>query len=328
VFFPHHPIPLNPPVFLANDSDGSYREDELPHPTGMTVPEPTKPSTTPKSGIVWLASFPKSGNTWTRAFLHNLAKVLAREGGVQNINEMGRFSAGEPAKARFTELLGHEPSNDNREEIASIRHRVHERLAEEHDGLVFVKTHNALVTDRGTTTVNFAVTSGAIYIVRNPLDVAISYANHLGRSVDEAIAMMGQTGAETNVNDKQVYEVFGSWSEHVGSWTRKPHPAIYVMRYEDMLAEPQKTFAGLVQHLLIDARRHQIAKAIEQSSFENLQQQEKEGGFLERPERASAAFFREGRAGQWKEVLTRAQIDRMVNDHGEQMQRFGYLPAE
>jgi hypothetical protein len=77
---------------------------------------------------------------------------------------------------------------------------------------------------------------------------------------------------------------------------------------------------------LIEARPRQIAKAIERSSFENLQQQEKESGFLERPEKASAGFFREGRAGQWKEVLTKAQIDRIVQDHGEQMKRFGYLP--
>jgi Sulfotransferase domain len=284
------------------------------------------PSMPPKSGIVWLASFPKSGNTWTRAFLHNLAKVLSLETDSQNINELGRFSAGEPAKERFTELLGHEPTNDNLEEIAHIRHRVQEKLADEHEGLVFIKTHNALVTDRGSTTINFAVTSGAIYIVRNPLDVAISYAHHIGRSIDQAIEQMGLEGAESRVGEKQVYEVLGSWSEHVASWTQKPHPAIYVMRYEDMLADPKKTFGGLVDHLLIKARPRQIAKAIARSSFKNLQEQEKEGGFRERPEKASASFFREGRAGQWKDVLTKTQVDRIVKDHGAQMMRFGYLP--
>lgn len=293
----------------------------------MTSLHSARPSKAPKSGIVWLASFPKSGNTWTRAFLHNLAKILSLESGAQDINELGRFSAGEPAKARFTALLGHEPTDDNRAEIANIRHRVQETLADEQAGLVFVKTHNALVTDRGSTTINFAVTSGAIYIVRNPLDVAISYAHHLGRSIDRAIEMIGQDGAETRVTDKQVYEVFGSWSEHVRSWTRKPHPAIYVMRYEDMLADPKKTFGGLVEHLLIEARPKQIAKAIELSSFKNLQAQEKEGGFRERPEKASANFFRDGRAGQWREILTKPQIDRIVGDHGEQMKRFGYLPT-
>jgi hypothetical protein len=293
----------------------------------MSTSPAARESTAPKSGIVWLASFPKSGNTWTRAFLHNLAKILSLETESQNINELGRFSAGEPAKARFTEALGHEPTDDNREEIAKIRHCVQEKLADEQEGLVFVKTHSALVTDRGSVTINFAVTSGAIYIVRNPLDVAISYAHHIGRSIDEAIDLMALEGAETRVTEKQVYEVFGSWSEHVRSWTRKPHPAIYVMRYEDMLADPKKTFGGLVEHLLIEARPRQIAKAIQRSSFKNLQEQERESGFRERPEKASADFFREGRAEQWKEVLTKAQIDRIVKDHGEQMERFGYLPT-
>ena len=113
------------------------------------------------------------------------------------------------------------------------------------EGLIFVKTHQAIVVDRGHPTINFAVTAGAIYIVRNPLDVAISYAHHLGQPIDFAIDFLNLKNAETSVTAKQVYEVYGSWSQHVLSWTRKPHPAIYVMRYEDMLGEPAKNFRRL-----------------------------------------------------------------------------------
>jgi hypothetical protein len=66
-------------------------------------------------------------------------------------------------------------------------------------------------------------------------------------------------------------------------------------------------------------------KAIDWSSFDNLKSQEQEDGFKEKPEHAER-FFREGRAGQWKEILTPAQVDRIVKDRGEQMARFGYLP--
>jgi len=192
-------------------------------------------------------------------------------------------------------------------------------------GLIFIKPHQGLVVDRGHVTINFAVTSGAIYIVRNPLDVAISYAHHLGRSIDRAIEFMNRQNAEVSGNDKQVYEVYGSWSQHVMSWTRKPHPAIYVMRYEDMLNEPQKTFGALAQHLLFKPSDEQLTDAIDRSSFERLREQEEKDGFRERPEKAER-FFREGRAGQWKEVLTPQQVQRIVDAHGEQMQRFGYLP--
>jgi hypothetical protein len=239
---------------------------------------------------------------------------------------MGRFSTWEIRKPNYTEALGFEPTDEHRNEIAAVRHQVQQRIADEYDGLIFVKTHQALVIDRGHSTINFAVTSGAVYIVRNPLDVAISYAHHMGRSIDETIESIGTRDIETATTDKAVYEVYGSWSQHVHSWTRKPHPAIYVMRYEDMVAEPTRTFGCLVRHMLLDATPGQLAEAIDRSSFEKLRAQEERDGFRERPEMAKR-FFREGRVGQWRDILTSAQVDRVVRDHGDEMARFGYLPG-
>jgi len=103
---------------------------------------------------------------------------------------------------------------------------------------------------------------------------------------------------------------------------------LHVVRYEDLLADTQSAFAAMARHLLLDSTRRRLIKAIEQSSFARLQAQEREKGFRERPASADQNFFREGRAGQWKAVLTSAQIDRVVRDHGEQMRRFGYLPLD
>src|ERR1700733_13863040 len=103
--------------------------------------------TGPKPGIVWVASFPKSGNTWTRTFLHNLAKILSGEDEAQSINQMGRFSTWEIRKPYYTDALGFEPTDEHRDQIAAARHQVQQRIADEHDGLVFVKTHQALVLD-------------------------------------------------------------------------------------------------------------------------------------------------------------------------------------
>jgi Sulfotransferase domain len=278
-----------------------------------------------QSGIVWIASYPKSGNTWARAFLHNLVRVRNGEGGEQDINEMARFSTWELDKLQYAKFLGFAPDNTkHRPEIAATRHKVQQEIADSVSGLVFVKTHNALVLDRGHSTINFAVTTGAVYVIRNPLDIAISYAHHGGVSIDETIEIMAAKDAETAGSDGAIYEVQGSWSQHVGSWTGKPHRAVHVMRYEDMLADPMKAFGALAQHLLLAPTRRQLKKAIELSSFARLQAQERGKGFRERPPAADASFFREGRAGQWKEQLTPLQIDRIVRDHGEQMQRFGY----
>src|SRR5438477_2055149 len=161
----------------------------------------------PRSGIVWLASYPKSGNTWTRAFVHNLIHVTSGTAQAQQINDLNQFSMGSAAKPFFEEVLGFAPTNQHRDQIAAARARVQQHVADAVEGLIFIKTHQGLVVDRGHVTINFAVTSGAIYIVRNPLDVAISYAHHLGRSIDRAIEFMNRQNAEVSGNDKQGYEV-------------------------------------------------------------------------------------------------------------------------
>ena len=282
----------------------------------------------PKSGIIWLASFPKSGNTWTRTFLHNLTQILqVGEAEEQDINAMNRFSTWEIMKPRYKDILGFDPTNEHRREIAAVRHKVQQQIASENEGMLFVKTHHALVMDRGYTTINTAVTSGAVYIVRNPLDVAISYAHHMSVSIDEAIKLMATENIETPLTEKTVYEVYGSWSQHVWSWTRTPHRAIYVMRYEDMLRDPEKYFGGLARHLLFNPDAAQLAQAIELSSFEKLKKQEEAKGFNEKPKKAQR-FFREGKSGQWQAVLSEEQIRRVINDHGEQMKRFGYITSD
>lgn len=290
-------------------------------------PESTVPGQPTRPGIVWIASYPKSGNTWVRAFLHNLVRLQKGEHGAQDINEMARFSTWDLDKKRYAEFLGFEPDNvRHRAEIAATRHAVHRRIADTSDGVVFIKTHNCLVTDRGHSTINFDVTSGAIYVLRNPLDVAISYAHHAGITVDKAIEEMSLPDAESRGNEDTVYEVVGSWSQHVWSWTRNPHRALHVMRYEDIVAGPETAFGALARHLVLNPTRRALKKAVAFSSFTRLQAQEAEKGFRERPPRADGNFFREGRAGQWKDVLTPAQVDRIIRDHGEQMSRFGYLP--
>ena len=278
------------------------------------------------TGIVWLASYPRSGNTWTRHFLHNLFAVMDHQRDKpHDINGLGEYTLWDIAAQRFEKAAGKPVAGMTRAEIAAVRASVQRRIADEASGPVFVKTHNALVMDRGHATISMAATSGAIYIVRNPLDVAISFAAHFGIGLDDAIERMGRTGLETEVGEHVVHEVYGSWSENVASWTRKPHRAILVVRYEDLLAKPLETFARLANHLLLSPSPDQLAEAIALSSFEKLQEQERTRGYVERP-KTSKAFFREGRAAQWRTVLDAAQIDRVAHLHREQMARFGYLP--
>lgn len=276
------------------------------------------------SGIVWLASYPKSGNTWTRTFLHNLFGLLEGEDAEHDINEINEFTTWDLAAKRYEPHLGKPVQEADRAEIAAIRPTIQAEIAAQTDGLALVKTHHALMMDRGHPTLNFAVTSGAVYLVRNPLDVAVSYAHHMDAGIDDAIDQMAVSGLETNVTEHSVYEVYGSWSEHVASWTAKPHRAVCVLRYEDMLEQPRVAFGHLARHLLLRPTAAQLDEAIARSSFDRLRAQEAAHGFREKPKQAER-FFREGRAGQWRERLTRRQVRRIVRSHAEQMARFGYL---
>lgn len=279
-------------------------------------------------GLVWLASYPKSGNTWTRNFLHNIMSIMAGEDdGAYDINDMSAMSTWEVGAQYYEELLGKPVTKCDRAEIAAIRPKVQKFIAENAGGLAFVKTHHAMVLDRGVPAINFDVTAGAIYIVRNPLDVATSFANHLNATTDKTVEQMAVEDAETPMTDKVVYEIYGSWSQHVESWTRKPHRAIYVMRYEDMLADPRKSFGGLVRHLLLKPSDEELDRAIELSSFDVLkkQEQESEAGFKEKPI-PSKEFFRSGKAGGWRTELNDDQIRCIISRHREQMIRFGYVP--
>jgi hypothetical protein len=274
------------------------------------------------AGIIWLASYPKSGNTWLRAFLHNFLRDPDRP---YDINKLTDVTAGESQASWYRSVAPDFDLDPSDERVRELRPLVHRAISQRSPDTVLVKTHNALVEEDGHPLVNFEVTAGAIYIVRNPLDVAISFSHHNGRSIDEIIDFMSAKSAQTVANEVNVYERYGPWSEHVASWTSTPSATLHVMRYEDMLANPWKSFSGLVKFLGLNAPRPRIEKAIRLSSFRVLKEQEQRGGFRERPARMEA-FFREGKAGQWRKILTPEQVSAIVTAHREQMARFGYVP--
>ena len=272
--------------------------------------------------IIWLASYPKSGNTWLRAFLHNLLRDPP-EG--YDINSMTDFTIGDSAIVWYVPLIGRPPGDWSFEEVGKVRRRAHEAMVRAFPDDVFVKTHNALLADAHGPMITMELTAGAIYVIRNPLDVAISYSHHLGKTIDETIEILNSPRSGNPNTLKNVYQLLGSWSEHVASWTARPHPGLHVIRYEDMLERPDATFGVVASFLGLKPPHGRLLRAIERSRFKELRKAEEAQGFKERSDFAER-FFREGRAGQWREVLTAEQVQRIVDAHRPAMQRFGYLP--
>jgi hypothetical protein len=273
-------------------------------------------------GIVWLASYPKSGNTWLRAFLHNLLRNPETPIEPDRLTE---FTIG-TADARWYQQYTDRPLSElSAQEFATLRPRVQHDYTQAFPDSVFVKTHNYLGEDHGAPLICMEYTAGAIYVLRNPLDVCISAADHYGFTLDEAITMLETPGTVIGGNDDNAIEVLGSWSTHVWSWTQSPNPGLHVMRYEDMHDKPMETFATLTRFLGFDAPRERLKRAIKFSDFRTMRKLEQEHGFRERSDKAKR-FFRSGKTGQWRGKLSPEQIARVVETHREQMARFGYVP--
>jgi hypothetical protein len=277
-------------------------------------------------GIVWLASYPKSGNTWLRVFLYHLMRIMGghpRED--DEINKLDRSSGYETKLYGLFEQFLEKPLDQaSRLEVMSVRALVHLAVADRMKGIALLKTHNLLGELDGMPTVNLTASAGGIYVVRDPRDVALSLAKHLGSSIDEAIAVMRTPAFATDNKKESAFELWGSWSEHVQSWGVEPNSAVLVVRYEDLLGKPTETFTAITRHLRQAATPERIADAIELSSFDKLKQQEEEHSFREKSARAER-FFVSGAAGMWRDTLTKEQADAIFAAHRKEMDYFGYL---
>ena len=277
-------------------------------------------------GIYWLASYPKSGNTWLRTFIRNLT-VDGDE--PVDINEI---QTGNIASARgwIDEVLGFDTAELTHDEAERLRPYVYRwSLKEKEDDIGYHKIHDAYIyTSDGEPLVSREATLGALCIIRNPLDVAPSAANHWSCDLDRAIKNLGNPKMGFAKTHKalpdQLRQKMMSWSEHVLSWVDAKDLNVKVIRYEDMLSDPIETFTGAAKFLELPDDPERIAKAVKFSDFRELKKQEKEKGFRERPSKAKS-FFRKGKSGSWKEELSEKQVERVTKDHREVMSRFDYL---
>ena len=277
--------------------------------------------------IVWLASYPKSGNTWLRLFLYAYFKLDPAKTDRIDLNDPGisAFSTQDVNRHWFDPFLGVPCETSTLADAARCRVRAHRMIAEATPGIAMVKTHNSFEADHGVPNITAEVTAGAIYIVRNPLDVVVSVKNHFGhRSMGDAIAMLNASTAKIDADEKRVANFIGSWSRNVESWAGDRRQGIFPVRYEDMLADPEKIFGWIIGVLGHEVDEERLKWAVAATSFGKLRAAEDETGFGEGSSR-SQAFFRKGVANDWRDALTTGQVRKIVEKNHEMMRRFGYL---
>jgi hypothetical protein len=311
-----------------------------------------------EKGLIYLASFPKSGNTWTRLFLFALFNPLARQDSNFNLSDIaGRAGQMDVTFQLFERILGKPHYEISDQEVAQTMPMAQKLLALQQDKKVFVKTHLCNGAWHGTRTIGLDTFRSAVYIVRNPLDVTPSFASHMNTDVDGAIQGMANSthfiggrpkkfdlesaikaekekrpelsdeeAKEKALSAGQIPQLMGSWSEHVASWTAAPDPRVIYMRYEDMKHDPETTFYRTVKHLGLPFSKDDVIAAEEAVKFDKIQAKEKSQGFKEKM--GGDAFFRKGKTGSWKEELTEEQVRQVIMNHHHQMRRFDYIPEE
>lgn len=284
----------------------------------------------------WLASFPKSGNTWLRMLINALALGPDRALDINALPERGGIASARQPFERLTLLDSDLLTPD---EADCLRPRIYERLAEEAGepdddvgalAARFVKAHDAYtLTQNGEPLLAGArAAAGAALIVRDPRAVAPSLANHMGTTIDQAIAAMSDrdfcfSDGERRRSSQFRQRLLG-WSGHAASWLDQRDVPLLLLRYEDLSADANAALARLLDFTGLAFSAQEIARAVDAAGFSKLQRQEREHGFGEAPRRGGDRFFRRGRADSWQEELTCEQIARVERDHAAMMRRLGY----
>jgi len=275
--------------------------------------------------IVWLSSFPKSGNTWVRFLLANY--LQSENAGGIDVNELllGTLASW---RAIFDEWSAIESSDLDDDEIFGRRADVFRHVASAARRTLYLKVHDSYVRRAdGAAVFPEDVTATVIYIVRNPFDVAVSLAHHMNIQLSAAVDQMcdpeyvlGRGATRIGLPFPQAV---GSWSGHVASWSSSGLP-LTLVRYEDLTADP----AGALERMLRGAGEpiepSRVSRAVEYASFSRLQAQERIQGFSGRRSR-DGLFFRAGRIGDGLRELSAADRWRLIEHHAAVMRELGYL---
>lgn len=269
-------------------------------------------------GIVWLASYPRSGNTWMRAFLH---AYLGNE--TVNINDMTEIR--NDIMPYYTRIVsGAEVSEMSQAWRMFFRPvALYNQLVNVAVRPAIIKTHFINKTLQGHPAIPLSVTSKAIYITRDPRDVCVSLAKYLAIPLKQTVSDMNKEGFGLS-NPGTIVSILNSWSEHVSSWINEKNFPVHIVRYENMKSDPVETFLRVLGFLKIEPDQDRVKRCIEVCSIENMKAQEDLRGFAES---ARGAFFGRGLVGGWKDILPEGLEKILIEDHAKVMRELDYLPG-
>ena len=233
--------------------------------------------------IIWIASYPKSGNTWVRSLL---GSYLYSDNGIFNFDLLKKIQQF-PSKPYFKFFL---KEFTDIKKVSDHWIAAQDRINLFNNDITFLKTHSALCIFENNYFTNKNNTKAAIYIVRDPRNLITSLSHHYSLNIDQAFDFMNDKKQmlltnKYGLDDFGITTVLGNWSEHYKSWQNLKFAPILVIKYEDLIKDTKNTFISILNFLstLMDIKidEKKIINTVDSCSFEKLAEKEKTEGFFE-----------------------------------------------
>tara|TARA_B100001250_G_C19775212_1_gene779206 strand:+ start:891 stop:1745 length:855 start_codon:yes stop_codon:yes gene_type:complete len=283
--------------------------------------------------IIWLSSYPKSGNTWIRFFLVSLF-FSGRKVNLNHLKKIINF----PNRSHFTNLIS------NFDDISQVGKNWlnAQRILNEDKKVKIFKTHNMLCRYKNNFFTDSENTLATIHVIRDPRNVITSLKNHYNFKDlnitknflfnDKQIITLSKIQKEKKLSEHPLPQIIGSWKSHYQSWRNMKKNKLLI-KYEDLLSNSENEFFKIATFISkftkTNFNKDQILHAIKSSSFENLKGMEKEHGFTESTYNSKTGkkntFFNLGPKNDWEKILDK-EITNEINSRFEpEMKELGYL---
>ena len=279
--------------------------------------------------IIWLASYPKSGNTWLRSLL--VSYYFSKDGSFdfKLLDNIDQFPS--------TQFFRNKKDTFSAPEDTSNLWLSEQEKINQDNKIRFLKTHNALCKINSNSFTNEKNTLAGIYIIRDPRNIVTSLANHYQVDVNKAFDFMKdeKKALIEKVNGRYLgFVPILSWALHQESWIKCTKFPILTIRYEDLQLQTFQTFIKVIKFInklsnldnLIDERK--AKQSISSCEFEKLKKLENKNGFSEamvdKKTKKKISFFNLGRENDYKRLLQTNLIDEMSSLYNQQIKKFNY----
>ena len=280
--------------------------------------------------IIWIASYPKSGNTWLRSLI---SSYFFSKNGVFNFNQLDNIK-----QFSCNNINSSEINSSNYQAIVSKNWIPTQEIINKDKKIHFLKTHNAICSINGNSFTNQNNTIAAIYIIRDPRNVITSISNHYNLSLQDSLEFIKNKRKiifpkKKKINYHDDFNFISNWSDHYSSWKNINFAPIKIIKYEDLARDTNKTFISILEFLSkfikFNFDKSKIKNSIDSTTFDKLAEMEREVGFAESSDSTlnskKIRFFHLGNKNTWSNLLDKNVSQDIDDFFKKEMKTLGYL---